>query len=214
MHRLEENFFLRNIYSKGMGSNLVNVMKRNAQYVEKLPENRISPILPELFAIKSPTLFDVDSLVTRNVGGSSPPFPFPTARAYYEWASSHHCLGEIRVPLLVVNAADDPIVRHVPYDVGDNGYIALAVTEGGGHLGWFEAAGERGTVRRWITQPVIEWLKAIGDDLEPTHTVTSEVETEGEWTLPADRKDLGYKVLGDAGQIEGVEGEGGLFAGL
>lgn len=192
----------------------MNLMKRNAPYVEKFPENKLSSILPDLFAIKSPTLHDVDSRLTRNVGGSSPPFPFPTAKAYYAWASSHHCLNDIRVPFLAVNAADDPIVRHLPYDVGNNGHVALAVTEGGGHLGWFEATEERGTVRRWIIKPVIEWLKAVGDDLETSPRQIQAVETDGEWTQLVDRPDLGYKEIGDAGHIEGVEGEGGLFAGL
>ncbi|KAH8117410.1 AB-hydrolase YheT [Phellopilus nigrolimitatus] len=211
--RIEENFFLRNVYSKGMGSNLTNLMKRNAPAILKLPENRITPLMPELYSLKSPTLLDFDSRITRNVGGSSPPFPFTTAWAYYEWASSHRCLGDVRVPLLAMNAADDPMVRHLPLDVGDNGRVALIVTAGGGHLGWFESVGGR-CVRRWVTRPVIEWLRAVGEDLEsgPSH-ILQITEVDG-WTTEVGREGLGFKILGDEGEIKGIEGEGGLFAGL
>lgn len=177
-----------------------------------MPENRITPIIPELFALKSPTLYDVDNCLTRRVGGASPPFPFESAEEYYRWGSSHHVLNDVRVPLLAINAADDPIVGHVPYDVGDNGHVALALTPGGGHLGWFEAAGGR-----WVVQPIIEWLRAVGEDLIPEHNDFVPIEEDDEgWIREVGNKgaDLGLKVLGDMGIIEGVEGEGGTMQGL
>ncbi|KAI5124550.1 hypothetical protein M0805_003072 [Coniferiporia weirii] len=211
--RVEGGFFLRQVYSKGMASNLVNLMKRNVPSIRKLPENRITPLLPELYALKNPTLLEFDSLITRNIGGSAPPFPFPTARAYYEWASSDKCLKHVRVPFLAVNSADDPVVGHLPLDVGDNGYVALAVTTGGGHLGWFEAPEGKG-MRRWITRPVVEWLRAVCEDLEAEPSrASSIVEVDG-WLIEMGREELGIQVIGDVGEVEGIEGESGLFAGL
>lgn len=197
-----------------MGSNLVNLMKRNAASISALPESKLSHILPHLFSLKSPTLHDVDQCLTRMVGGSSPPFPFPSALDYYKWASSHDCLKDIRVPTLAVNAADDPIVGHVPLDVGGNGYVALVITPGGGHLGWFECFDQHGQVRRWITCPAIEWLRAIGEDLITSPVRYPLVEVIDGWTSEVGRPGLGYMLAGEVGEIVGVEGEGGLLAGL
>jgi len=210
--RINASFFLRNVYSKSMGNNIVQLMKKHESTLAQMPENRITPIIPELFALKSPTLYDVDNCLTRRVGGASPPFPFESAEEYYRWGSSHHVLNDVRVPLLAINAADDPIVGHVPYDVGDNGHVALALTPGGGHLGWFEAAGGR-----WVVQPIIEWLRAVGEDLIPEHNDFVPIEEDDEgWIREVGNKgaDLGLKVLGDMGIIEGVEGEGGTMQGL
>lgn len=198
-----------------MGGNLVTLVKRHLVALSAFPDSPLAPMLAELLTMKSPTLRDVDSRMTRVAGGSSPPFPFSSARAYYEWASSDHCLGDIRVPLLAVNADDDPIVRSLPLDVGGNGWVVLAVTRGGGHLGWFEAgSGTWGTVRRWISRPVIEWLKAAAEDIVGRDLPPLQWEEVDGWTREVGREHLGYRDLGDCGQVEGVQGEDGLLAGL
>ena len=191
-----------------MGGNLVNLMKRNAEWVLKVPDNPLTPIMMELNSLKSPKLIEVDSRLTSVVGGSSPPFPFPSAKDYYIWASSHKSLGKTQVPLLAVNAADDPIVRHLPLDVGSNTHVALAVTANGGHLGWFESGESWGQVRRWITRPVVEWLKVMGEYYVPTNTPPLNIETVDGWTREIGKSHLGYRELGDFGDVVGVEGEG------
>ena len=57
-------------------------------------------------------LVEFDDTITRLAGGSSPPFPFASARDYYTAASSHKVLGDIRVPFLAVSSADDPIAAY------------------------------------------------------------------------------------------------------
>lgn len=213
--RLDRSFFLRNVYSKSMGTNLVAMVKRNDATVSKFPDdNPLKALLPELYGLKSPTLYDVDNVLTRRVGGSPPNFPFSSTMEYYRWASCHHVLGDVRVPLLCINAGDDPIVGHLPYNVGNSPYTVLFVTPSGGHLGWFEPDGSntRWGVRRWIVQPAIEWLRAVGEDLvevDPPKFLPVEV-VDG-WTREVGRDHLGYTVVGDVGHVVGVEGEGGLF---
>lgn len=215
-HRIEDGFILRNVYSKGMGANLVNLLKRHVAALERLPPgHRAEQVLPKLQELSNPRLSTFDNEITSRLGGSVPPFPFASAKDYYTWASSHKCLPSVKVPLLAVNASDDPIVGHLPLDVGENGYVALAVTTHGGHLGWFESSGDgRWGVRRWITRPVLEWLKAAVEDLEVSPSKAPEIIEVGEWTTESGREHLGHKVLGDVGEIEGVEGEGGLLQGL
>lgn len=196
-----------------MAQNLINLLQRHTADVEKMGEDRLTPIIPEILAMKKPTLAEFDNTITRVVGGSSPPFPLPSAEAYYRWASSDHHLKGIRVPLLALNAEDDPVVGHCPTDVGNNGYVALAVTKGGGHLGWFERA-EDGSALRWVTKPVLEWLHAVHEDVEAeTRDPTPIIEGE-EYLSEVGREHLGIRLLEDVGEVVGVEGEEGLLAGL
>lgn len=201
-----------------MGGNLVNIARLHVDSLSKLPEDRrLTPILPELFAMKNPTLLDVDSVMTRMVGGMNPPFPFATAWDYYAWGSSHEHLANVRVPLLCINADDDPIVGNLPYKVGGNGLVALAVTRGGGHLGWFESDPVRGGVTRWVSAPVVEYLRAIGESYVSKQPKPVEVEVVDEWIRETwFDQTLGYKEVEHGAKIHSNEGigEGGLLAGL
>jgi len=211
--RLESRWFFREVYSKGMGQNLVTMFARHLEAFSKLPGNRIADVLPQYHAMQKPTLVDFDDAITRHVGGPSPPFPFASAWDYYKWASSHKVLGNVRIPCLAINAQDDPIISRFPFDVGGNGYVTLAVTSRGGHLGWFER-GKVGGLSRWISKPVFEWLDATGNDLiRPTVERGAKVEVDGFWTEEG-LEHLGWKIISDGEEIIGAEGEGGLLAGL
>jgi hypothetical protein len=114
--------------------------------------------------LKNPTVDTFDGTFTCVAGGPAPIFPLASAEDYYRWASSHHVLQDIRVPFLGINAADDPLIHHVPlHDIG-NGYVVMCLTPGGGHLGWFKAGKPR---QRWTTRPVLDWLKLVAEDVVP-----------------------------------------------
>jgi predicted alpha/beta-fold hydrolase len=61
-----------------------------------------------------------DTLITIKFGGSSLPFPFPDAHAYYVYSSSYNKLDRIRIPFLALNADDDPIASWAQQDYDDN----------------------------------------------------------------------------------------------
>ncbi|PCH38245.1 AB-hydrolase YheT [Wolfiporia cocos MD-104 SS10] len=212
--RLEDDWLHREIYAKAMASNLQKLMGRHAESLAKFPDHPLTKAVPGVMAAKSLTLSKFDNTITCIGGGSSPPFPFPTCWDYYAWASSHEMLAKVRVPFLALNAEDDPIVQVLPVEAGGNPYVAFAVTEKGGHLGWFEAGKSIGDVRRWVSKPVVEWLKAVGEGLaaqdrqiQPTHVVDGFLKEVG-------RDDIGCKEVEGGGHVIGVEGEGGLLAGL
>jgi hypothetical protein len=119
----------------------------------------------------------------------------------------------VGVPLLAVNAGDDPIVRSLPESLGDSPFVALMTTNGGGHLGWFSGRGLFGA-RRWVTQPVLEWFKATAEDLiSPSITMRRIYEGDG-WTTEEGREHLGVKVVEGVERVVGVDGEEGLLQGL
>ena len=85
-----------------------------------------------------------------------PTWGYPTEEAYYRDASSVDALLAVRVPLLALNAADDPIASRwaLPYpEARQNPYTVLCTTSLGGHLGWFEVGGGR-----WHRKPVSTFL--------------------------------------------------------
>ncbi|KAK0487802.1 AB-hydrolase YheT [Armillaria novae-zelandiae] len=89
-------------------------------------------------------------------------YDFATVTDDATWASS---LADVRVPLLTLNAKDDPVAYSTPHGVA-NENVCMVITPGGGHLGWFESWNTR-----WVTRPVLQWCKMIVEDfvLERMH---------------------------------------------
>lgn len=146
------------IYSRGMSHNLIQLLKTHVSALSRAPSDEVTRAVAATLSLKSPTIEQFDDTFTRIAGGSPPASPLSSSKEYYEWASSHYVLPQVRVPLLAVNSADDPVVQKVPIDEGiHNRWTVIAVTNGGGHLGWFEN-GTDTRLTRWITKPVLQWL--------------------------------------------------------
>ncbi|KAG5353932.1 hypothetical protein C0989_011420 [Termitomyces sp. Mn162] len=211
---LLRTFLGKHVYSKGMGGNLQNLLRRHEKALQSDPEHRVTKAMPSALALRNPTLEKFDDTFTRVAGGSAPTFPFATAHDYYRWGSSHQVVQDIRVPFLAINAADDPVVRHVPMDGGGNGLVVMELTPSGGHLGWFQAGD--GFVDRWTTKPVLEWLKLTGEDIvhrtkEPTRRLY--IDDEG-WLREEGTPLLGCKKVEGGGMFNGNGGEKGMLQGL
>jgi len=176
MSRLDKDFISRNVYSKALGANLVALFKSHLHSIRSFPpDDRLSPIVESVLALKNPTFQEVDEILTRNVGGPRPTFPLPSALAYWRHSASHKHPYKIRVPFLAINAADDPIVMYNPTEETENSTTtALAVTPRGGHLGWFHGGsfltglfGRGLPPDRWVRQPVLEFMRACAEDYVP-----------------------------------------------
>lgn len=88
-----------------------------------------------------------------------PTWGYPTEGAYYRDASSVDSIFDIRIPVLVLHAEDDPIAckSAVPYEeVLHTPWVAICSTSLGGHLGWFETGGGR-----WHSKPVYNFLEKM-----------------------------------------------------
>ncbi|KAF8891543.1 AB-hydrolase YheT [Mucidula mucida] len=188
-------------YMPVTSKSMMALLKRNAEGLSTGPDTRISKAVNDTLALKNPRLDDFDRVFSSQIGGPPPLFPFDDILEYYKWASSHTALPTVKVPLLTINAADDPIVRKLPAHV-DNPYVVMVVTAGGGHLGWFEKGPGLFGTSRWVTKPVIEWLKMAGERFVlEKRGAAMYIDKEG-FVRVHERDDLGCKVVPGGGIID------------
>lgn len=91
---------------------------------------------------------------------TAPSFGFGTADNYYATQSSNQFLERIRVPTLVIQAQDDPLIpfsvyRHPAFK--DNDCLTLVTPEHGGHLGFLS----QGKPRFWLDGVVMGWVESL-----------------------------------------------------
>ena len=115
--------------------------------------SRLRTDLPPLVATRPiASIFDFDDLYTGPVCG------FGSAENYYTASSAKRHIERIRVPTLVLAAADDPLVPITCFDgirVPLN--VMLHVTKHGGHLGYVAKRGiDRD--RRWMDWRIVDWV--------------------------------------------------------
>ncbi|KAH7930797.1 AB-hydrolase YheT [Leucogyrophana mollusca] len=211
--KLVSTYIGRHVYSKGMGRNLVNLLKRHVTSLTRDPEHDVAKAAALTVELDRPTIELFDESFTRIAGGSTPPWPFASAHDYYEYASSHKVLENVRVPFLAINSADDPVVQDVPMDANGNEWVVMVLTPYGGHLGWFEADEGWGQVRRWITKPVLEWLRATGEDLVSAREYRGLCEIDG-FLTETGSENLGCKEIDGGHLVIGTEAQNGMLAGL
>ena len=102
------------------------------------------------------TVYEFDDLVTAKF------FGFGTADNYYATQSCNQFLHRIRVPTLLVQAKDDPLI---PFDVfshpaiASNPFIELYAVDHGGHLGFVASA----KPRFWVDRILLQWIQEAGN---------------------------------------------------
>ena len=113
------------LYERYFVRQLVSRMERKAAFFGGLAD------LSRIRRIRS--IYEFDEVVT------APHFGFGSAENYYRLASSGPLLREIRVPTLLVQARDDPLIPFESYmnpAIAENTSLVLLVTEHGGHAGF------------------------------------------------------------------------------
>jgi len=104
----------------------------------------------ELDAIKS--LYDFDDRVTGPLSG------FRDAEHYYGTQSAVHFLDRVRIPALLIQAQDDPMIPFSIYSapaIAANPRIRLLTTPHGGHMGFIS----RFRPRFWLDETVVAWVQ-------------------------------------------------------
>jgi hypothetical protein len=143
------------VRSLGRGANrvydrhFVQLLRHQLNALKKLIPD--APMLPEKNIPRG--VFDFDEMFTAPVCG------FGTALNYYRQCSSAQFIPEIRVPTMILAAADDPLVPGAVFaDLRLSPAVQLNVPRSGGHLGFI---GQRNgdADRRWMDWRVVEWVE-------------------------------------------------------
>jgi predicted alpha/beta-fold hydrolase len=103
------------------------------------------------------TITDFDNFYTARL------FGFGTAANYFATQSSNQFLERIRVPALLVQAKDDPLIPFRVYDhpaFTRNPCLKLLAVEHGGHLGFLS----RTRPRFWVDETVLDWMERTRDN--------------------------------------------------
>jgi predicted alpha/beta-fold hydrolase len=128
-------------------------------------KNRLAPDVYTLEHLpKIRTIEDFDDHYTARL------FGFGTAANYFRTQSANQFLERIRVPALLVQAKDDPLVPFPVFEhpaFNSNPCLTLLAVEHGGHLGFLS----RGKARFWLDGTVLDWVEgALARNLNrPNH---------------------------------------------
>lgn len=142
--------FSNTVYMKRF---LISLKSKTASKFEQFPKAELNWEA----ALNSRDFFDFDNYFTAPVNG------FLDAFDYYEKNSSKQFLEDIRIPSLLITAADDPFLSEscIPVkeaEVNDRFYLEL--TPYGGHVG-YNSNFEKGS-GFWLERRIIEFFQDMG----------------------------------------------------
>ncbi|OWZ12830.1 Serine protease [Phytophthora megakarya] len=156
------SLFNRMTYDKALNNNLREL------FFEKCNAAKQFENFPgvDLEAIKATrTVRDFDDTLTKYV------FHYDTVDDYYNDAGSVKRLGDVKVPLLCINAEDDPISisSALPKDdeIKANPNVILCTTKSGGHLAFYESSlktrktKNKSETNMWTVDPIAEFAEAV-----------------------------------------------------
>lgn len=129
------------------------VASLKARYRRRAAEHPDIYSLDGLDAIRTVIGFD-DQITARYFG-------FGSAERYYALQSSQQFLEQIRVPTLMIQSKDDPMIPFGVYERANpesNPHIRLRATAHGGHVGFIA----RHHPRFWVDQPIVEFFAGTG----------------------------------------------------
>lgn len=122
---------------------LVNKIRENIQMFERH--------LDVDHVLEANTIREFDSRVTSKL------FGYESCDHYYKEASLYDKIHALRIPVLALNAADDPFspLHAIPVEEAHlNDNIAMVITSHGGHIGFLEGAipRDKNYMYRWCSQ--------------------------------------------------------------
>ncbi|MBA0668361.1 hypothetical protein Goklo_001282 [Gossypium klotzschianum] len=141
-----------NIYDRALRGGLSRTFDKHASLFEEMHDeyNVQAGLNPR-------TVREYDEAITRVSLG------YKSVDEYYSNSCSCHVVQHVRIPLLCIQAANDPIapIEATPYsDIKDNPNCMLIVTPQGGHLGWV-AGDDAPFGAPWTDNVVIEFLEHL-----------------------------------------------------
>ena len=144
---------LHPLWDRYMARLLRVLARRHSDMLEQ-----VAPHISMRLVRKASSVRALDALV------AAPLYGYPSVDAYY--ADSHCCtlLEHVRVPTLLLNARDDPVIHPslLEYPINaaaTNPALIAAITKRGGHLGWITGWAPSS----WYEAAIFEYLGAVVD---------------------------------------------------
>lgn len=141
-----DNYFYQRHFVAGLMSRYQRKVKL---FPQRYPQNGFKPGPVR-------TVREFDDVITAPCDG------YRDAQHYYEMASAKRVIDQVRVPMLLIAAEDDPFVPFVSFLAAKADKIPairFAPTQHGGHCGFI--SNQAGTQRFWAEQRVVEFCDGV-----------------------------------------------------
>ena len=144
-----ENFFYQRHF---VSSLLARYARKQKIFPDRYKRNALPPIR---------TVREFDDVIT------APEFGYRNAQEYYENAGANRLAAQVRVPLLLITAQDDPFVPYASFlaaKIRENPAIRFLGPSHGGHCGFISKFS--GSERFWAEQRMVDFCAAhSGNDV-------------------------------------------------
>ena len=140
----QDNYFYQRHFVKGL---MTRYARKAKMFPDRYSRNGFGPIR---------TVREFDDAIT------APCFGFRDAEEYYEAAGAKKIIAQVRVPMLIITAEDDPFVPYVSFlaaGVGENPCIQFVASQHGGHCAFI--SNQSGLQRFWAEQRIVEFCEEI-----------------------------------------------------
>ncbi|XP_034540702.1 monoacylglycerol lipase ABHD2-like [Notolabrus celidotus] len=161
--RAQETFLqwdqCRRLYNFVLADNMKKLILTHRSTLLGLNSSNIGDAdLGRLYAATS--LMQIDDSIMRKFHGYS------SLKEYYEKESCVHHIHKVTVPLLLVNSSDDPLIHQsllaIPRALAEKmPNVIFALTQHGGHLGFFEGAVLFPQPLTWMDKVIVEYTDSI-----------------------------------------------------
>ncbi len=139
-----QNFFYQRHFVKGL---LARFLRKAELFPQRYSKNGFGPIR---------SVREFDDVIT------GPQFGYKDAEEYYEAAGAKRVIAQVKVPLLLMTAKDDPFVPYQSFlraKVADNPLVQFVAPDHGGHCGFISKW--QGQERHWAEARVVEFMSNV-----------------------------------------------------
>ncbi|AGO10663.1 AaceriABR194Cp [[Ashbya] aceris (nom. inval.)] len=164
---INDDFWISRLFGKNLVKHLTRMLQVNRNELEyeegKDPYVEAAPTNPSAHIFTKENLDSTSHMVcTRDFDNAftAPALGFKNANDYYKAGSPVNIVNKIRVPTLLINSMDDPLVGgegYLPVDkLRNNKHILLCTTDIGGHLAYLDK-----NYTPWMAGRVAEFLSKM-----------------------------------------------------
>ena len=139
-----QNYFYQRHFVTGLMTRYAHKAKL---FPQRYPQNGFGPVR---------TVREFDDRIT------APNFGFKDAQEYYEAVGAKKVVAQVRVPMLMITAQDDPFVPYALFErakPAQNPAIRFLAPKHGGHCGFI--SNQRGPERFWAEQRIVEFCASL-----------------------------------------------------